>query len=294
MANTQGEELAIVEQIELGATDERLDDAAKRLWRKAQKAGTWDPADVDFSQDVSQYKTLEPRLRAYLERFCAAFYNAEENVAEIFCPWVMTAPTMWQRAFLATQLVEEYKHTDLFGRFFSQVIGHPPSQALANPVHDTVKQRGEQLLDCVREGRDERESRLLWLEAIAHYMGVIEGVQANAGYQIFRSVFAEQGLMPGLSAGFLNIQRDEGRHVGFGLQVLRHYGRSDRECAERIRGVFERYLPEIRRRYGQRFVAGDGQQYDPPSTERGLERLMALYERRMRDIFGNGSGAGAH
>ena len=30
----------------------------------------------------------------------------------------------------------------------------------------------------------------------------------------------------------------------------------------------------------------DGREYDPPPDEQGLARLMALYERRMQDIFG--------
>lgn len=279
-------ELEIVEDIELGALDEELDAAGHRLWRKAMINGTWDPAAIDFSVDRSQYEEMEPALRVYLERFCAAFYNAEENVALIFSPWVMAAPTMWQSAFLSTQMVEEYKHTDLFLRFFREVIGHEPGQALANPVHDTVDARGQRLLECLRRGAPESELRERWVEAVSHYMGIIEGVQANTGYQIFRAVFANQGLLPGLSEGFANVQRDEGRHVGFGLQVLRTHARQDERLARRIKETYDEYLPLIRRRYGQRYAGPDGVEYDPPAQERGLERLMALYERRIRDIFG--------
>ncbi|MEY2532943.1 MAG: ribonucleoside-diphosphate reductase beta chain [bacterium] len=284
MAN---EELEIVEDIELGEIDEELDAAGLRLWRKAMRSGTWDPATIDFSRDRADFEAMEPRLRVYLERFCAAFYNAEENVARIFGPWVMAAPTTWQSAFLSTQMVEEYKHTDLFERFFAEVIGHAPAAALANPVHDTVEARGDKLLEALQAGLtvDDMDLRRLWVEAITHYQGIIEGVQANAGYQIFRNVF--RGKLPGLSEGFLNIQRDEGRHVGFGLQVLRTYAREDPALARRIRELYDEYLPFIKSRYGQRYAGDDGVEYDPPEEERGLERLMALYGRRMKDIFGD-------
>jgi ribonucleoside-diphosphate reductase beta chain len=280
------EALEIVEDIELGALDEELDAAGLRLWRKALRNGTWDPGEIDFASDREHYERMEPRLRAYLDRFCAAFYNAEENVARIFGPWVMAAPTTWQSAFLSTQMVEEYKHADLFLRFFDEVIGHEPGEALANPVHDTVEARGDRLLASLESAADDAELRLLWVEAVTHYQGIIEGVQANAGYQIFRTLFVQRGLLPGLSEGFANIQRDEGRHVGFGLQVLRTHARADPELGRRIRELYDEYLPLIKRRYGQRFVGADGVEYEPPEQERGLERLMALYGRRMRDIFG--------
>jgi hypothetical protein len=43
-------------------------------------------------------------------------------------------------------------------------------------------------------------------------------------------------------------------------------------------------LPLIRVRYGQT-IAVDGKTYDPPPDEHGVEQLMALYHRRLHDIF---------
>lgn len=273
-----------VDEVEIGPADQALDEAAYRLWRKAVKTGTWDPAEIDLSEDRGHYEGLDEPLRVYLERFCSAFYNAEENVAMVFCPWIMAAPGMWQQAFLSTQLIEEFKHTDFFDRYFREVFGEEKRQeALANPVHDTLDRRGKELLRTLNEANGERDMR--FVEGVTHYQGIIEGVQANTGYQIFLNVFARKGLLPGLSEGFRQIQRDEGRHVSFGLQVLRNYAHRDERYARRIREMYEEYLPHIRRRYGQKMTV-EGREYDPPADERGLERLMALYERRTRDIFG--------
>lgn len=274
-----------VDEIELGPAEDELEDAAYRLWRKAVKTGTWDPAEIDLSEDREQYEKLDEPVRIYLERFSSAFYNAEENVALLFCPWIMAAPGLWQQAFLSTQLVEEFKHTDFFHRYFKEVFGEEKRQeALTNPVHDTLVERGKQLLASLDSAEEERTMR--FVEGVVHYQGVIEGVQANTGYQIFLNVFARNGLLPGLSEGFKQVQRDEGRHVSFGLQVLRHYAHQDERCARRIREMYDEYLPLIRERYGQKMVV-DGREYDPPEDERGVERLMELYERRMEDIFGN-------
>ena len=46
-------------------------------------------------------------------------------------------------------------------------------------------------------------------------------------------------LVPGLSEGYKLIRQDEGRHVGFGLRMLRHYARRDPRYAARIREIME-------------------------------------------------------
>ena len=274
-----------IDEVEVGPVEEALDEAAYKLWRKAIKTGTWDPAEIDLSEAREQYERLDEPTRIYLERFCSAFYNAEENVALLFCPWIMAASGLWQQAFLSTQLVEEFKHTDFFDRYFKEVFGEEKRQeALANPVHDTLEERGERLVSSLY-GASEGEHTVRFVEGVTHYQGIIEGVQANTGYQIFLNVFARKGLMPGLSEGFKQIQRDEGRHVSFGLQVLLNYAHQDERYANRIREMYEEYLPFIRQRYGQKMKV-DGREYGPPHDERGLERLTGLYERRMQDIFG--------
>jgi ribonucleoside-diphosphate reductase beta chain len=271
-----------VDEVDVGDASESLEAYAYRLWRKAVRFGTWDPAAIDLERDRRDYAELDEPRREYLERFCAAFRNAEENVARLFCPWVMAASSTYEQAFLSTQLVEEYKHTDFFERYFAEVFGHAEyRKALGNPVHEPLAERARALLAAL----DSPDREMRFVEGVTHYQGIIEGIQANTGYQIFLDVFARKGLLPGLTEGFRNIQQDEGRHVGFGLKVLAYYARQDAAYAARIREMFEGYLPLIRRRYGQAIVV-DGHEYPPPPEERGIERLMAMYERRLRDIFG--------
>lgn len=274
------------EVLEDSSLNESLDVIATRLWRRAVRSGTWDPAQIDFTEDRQHFAALDENLRLYLEAFAAAFFNAEASVARVFGPWVMAAPTFAQQAFLSTQLFEEYKHTDFFDIAFAEIFGRPPRASLANPVHDPLPARGDELISLLHENTLERD--LAWVRAVAHYQGVIEGVQANAGYQIFRRVFADKNLFPGLARGYANIQRDEGRHVGFGLAVLRHYAAADPRLAEAILEVFEGFLPMIRGRYGQSIVV-DGRTVQPPPEENGPEQLLELYNRRMRDIFGPGA-----
>jgi ribonucleoside-diphosphate reductase beta chain len=265
------------------STGDDLDAVGFDLYRKAIRVGTWNPDSIDLTQDKRDLESLDERHLAYLHRFCAAFYNAEENVAKEFCPWVMAGQTFWQQAFLSTQLVEEFKHAQFFARYFDEVFGHRNwKTALANPVHDSLGDRA----DVLRRARDADPQTLemTFVEGLVHYQGVIEGVQAMGGYGIFYDVYMRKGLFPGLAQGFKNINQDEGRHVGFGLRALRYFARKDKRYAQRIREMYEEYLPLIKARYGSPFVV-NGKQYDPPEEERGQERLMALYNRRLQDIF---------
>lgn len=279
----------IIDEVDLVQAHEPLDEVAYRLWRKAVRFGTWDPAAIDLQADRAHYLALERPLQLYLERFLAAFYNAEENVARVFTPWIVAGGTVWQQAYLSTHLVEEFKHVDFFQRYFQEVLRKERGPALANPVHDTLVERGRRLMESL-ERDDPATQTLRRVEAVTHYMAIIEGIQATAGYRIFLDVFAKKGLLPGLAEGFRNIQRDEGRHVSFGLQVLRHFAHRDARYAERIQAMFAEYLPLIRQRYGQTIVDGDAQ-YPPPAEERGLERVMELYHRRLADIFPEGKVA---
>ena len=43
--------VAEIDEVELGPVEETLDAAAYKLWRKAVGTGTWDPAEINLSED---------------------------------------------------------------------------------------------------------------------------------------------------------------------------------------------------------------------------------------------------
>ena len=240
---------------------------------------------MDLSRDRDDLRRLPEAMRVYVERFCATFRNAEENVARRFCPWVMAVPPIWPQAVFSAQLMDEFKHADFFERYFAEVFGNRSFESgqMHNPIHDSLAARECRLFEVLNGDSEERELRLV--EAVTHYHALIEGVQANAGYQIAHDLFARKGLLPGLSEGFRRIRQDEGRHVGFGLRLLRFYIEKDRRYGLRIREMFEEYWPLIRARYGQPMEV-NGRTYPPPEEERGVERLAFFYHRRLSGLFG--------
>jgi ribonucleoside-diphosphate reductase beta chain len=60
----------------------------------------------------------------------------------------------------------------------------------------------------------------LFVEGIATYHMVVEGFLAVTGQTLIRDYMLEHGLYPGFCEGFGLVERDEHRHVAFGVRVL--------------------------------------------------------------------------
>ncbi|WP_424765568.1 R2-like ligand-binding oxidase [Paenibacillus sp. sgz302251] len=262
--------------------DKSTDEVAWDLYRKAIRFGTWDPAAIDLSKDQSDFAALDDELKGYLIHFCTGFLDAEENVALKFCPWIMLGSSTEQQAFLSTQLVEEFKHTEFFMRYFKEVFGKDRISGVKNIVQQKLDERMKKMLLALDQDPEEREAALV--EGLTHYQGIIEGVQAMTGYEVFEAVYGSKGLFPGLAEGFTRIKEDEGRHVGFGLRMLKLYARNPAH-AKRIRALYDDYLPHILIRYDQPVIV-EGREYATPPEVRGRERLTKMFQRRLKDIFG--------
>ncbi|MFY4774814.1 R2-like ligand-binding oxidase [Metabacillus sp. RGM 3146] len=262
--------------------EKSTDEVAWNLYRKAIRFGTWDPAEIDLSKDKLDFESLDDDLKDYLIHFCTGFLDAEENVALKFCPWIMLGSSTEQQAFLSTQLVEEFKHTEFFLRYFKEVLGVERIPGVKNLVQHKLDDRARQMLDVLEEGPEQREEVLV--EGLTHYQGIIEGVQAMAGYDVFEAVYGSKGLFPGLAEGFARIKEDEGRHVGFGLRMLKIFSNNPKH-AKRIREIYDEYLPFILIRYDQPVMV-DGREIPTPQEVKGRDRVMKLFDRRLKDIFG--------
>lgn len=266
-------------KVELNATAEEL---GHKLYRMAIKYGTWDPQEIDLAQDRIDFEKLDADKRDYLIHFCTGFWNAEENVALQFCPWIMIAPTVSQQAYLSTQLVEEFKHTEFFQRYFEEVLQCGRETRVLNVVHESLDQRARQLIAALDKDEDERTMAMI--EGIVHYQGMIEGVQAMVGYEVFEAAYGQYGLFPGLQEGFKQIKRDEGRHVGYGLRMMKNFAR-DAKYAKRILELHEEFLPQILVRYDQPIIVR-GREIQPPAELNGKERIQKMFEKRLKDILG--------
>jgi ribonucleoside-diphosphate reductase beta chain len=196
----------------------------------------WSTQDLDFTEDVEQWASMTgvfAGLRDELQRSLTLFFVGEQAVTDTLSPLVHAAPDEPSRVYLATQLVDEARHSVFFSRFFEEVVGVPGglSAALAQLKGRTVGGFrtifDEDLVDATEAVRRDPSDYQAWIKGITTYHLVIEGMLALTGMRYLLNVIREMGILPGFYAGFTAVARDESRHVNYGVRALLEAGVKD-------------------------------------------------------------------
>src|SRR5687767_3796447 len=89
-------------------------------WEK----GNWSAMEIDFTEDkdhwLGTFSDIE--RKAALWNY-SLFFHGEDSVADNLSPYIDAAPKEEQKYFLATQQVDEARHSVFFGRFMREVVG---------------------------------------------------------------------------------------------------------------------------------------------------------------------------
>jgi ribonucleotide reductase beta subunit family protein with ferritin-like domain len=187
--------------------------------------GNWSAYDLDFSADRAGWEALTEIQRRSAMWIYSMFYYGEDRVADTLAPYITAAPTEEQSYFLATQQVDEVRHSIFFHRFFKEVIG-VGGDSIEQTLSSTLPQlnwgyRGVfDRLDVMAEELRKDRSIPKYAQAITLYHLIVEGSLAQPGQHFIEDFFASEESMPGFSAGMSNVSRDEQRHIGFGVKVL--------------------------------------------------------------------------
>jgi len=187
--------------------------------------GNWSAYDLDFSKDKAGWDSLSDIQRRSAMWIYSMFFYGEDRVADTLAPYITAAPTEEQSYFLATQQVDEVRHSIFFHRFFKEVIG-VGGETVEQTLSSTLPQlnwgyRGIfDRLDLMAEELTRDRSLPKYAQAITLYHLIVEGSLAQPGQHFIEDFFASEETLPGFSAGIANVSRDEQRHIGFGVKVL--------------------------------------------------------------------------
>jgi ribonucleoside-diphosphate reductase beta chain len=227
--------------------DPAMDSAA--LYRRWEKQH-WAVSDLDFSEDIRQWGTIPGGSREAIRRTMTLFFIGEQAVTDTLGPILHAAPQEDERVFLATQIADEARHTVFFYRFFDEVLEvHGGLRAALESVGPQATEGFRRIFETHLAAatdlvRREPTNRRAWVESIVTYHLIIEGYLALAGQRNLLRYFRSAGLMPGFTTGFTAVARDESRHIGFGVLVLRRRVREDREMGRVVaRKVLELLEP---------------------------------------------------
>jgi hypothetical protein len=211
--------------------------------------GNWSAYDIDFSKDVEGWQSLTDIQRRSAMWIYSMFFYGEDRVADTLAPYITAAPSEEQAYFLATQQVDEVRHSVFFHRFFKEVIG-VGGDSIQATLSSTLPQlnwgyRGvfDRLDRMAAELRKDR-SLPKYAQAITLYHLIVEGSLAQPGQHFIEDFFAAEDTMPGFSEGMANVSKDEQRHIGFGVKVLSELLEEGRPGAEECRAAVVELLKE--------------------------------------------------
>lgn len=213
----------------------------------------WSSESFDFTQDRAEWQSADVFTddeREYMQWSLSSFFLGEERVTTELLPFAIAAPSMDARAFLATQISDEARHMVFFDRFYKEVFGVDAgtlADNLARQRPSMNQQWGELfdgiLHDCAEALREDPTDMDALVRGVTVYMIVIEGTLALTGARFILRYLKEVDRLPGFRQGFTAVNRDESRHVGFGVKFLADAIKESPRHKQTVQDTLEETLP---------------------------------------------------
>lgn len=216
------------------------------LWERQN----WRAHELDFSIDREQWVASPREAQENTAWSLGSFYIGEERVTADLAPFLLAAPSGEVEVFLATQLVDEARHAAFFDRFGAEVMALDSDDlrgrmrelelTMLKPWHDVFDDGLREIALRIKARPDDLD---LFVEGIATYHMVIEGVLAMTGQRFITKYMEDHDLYPGFREGFSLVERDEHRHIAFGVRFLKEAVESDPRYGELVRRRVEELVP---------------------------------------------------
>jgi ribonucleoside-diphosphate reductase beta chain len=216
------------------------------LWERQN----WSAHELDFSVDREQWITTPRQSQINTTWSLGSFYIGEERVTADLVPFVGAAPSGEVEAFLSTQLADEARHAVFFDRFGSEVmvLEADDLRGRLKELEAMMMEPWHTLFDDDLRGIAKRIAERphdldLFVEGITTYHMVIEGVLAMTGQHFLLKYMEDHGLFPGFRKGFSMVERDEHRHIAFGVRFLKDAIEQDSRYGEIVQNKVLELVP---------------------------------------------------
>jgi ribonucleoside-diphosphate reductase beta chain len=259
------------------------------LWERQN----WKATELDFSVDKEQWVTTPREAQESTIWSLGSFYVGEERVTADLAPFLQAAPTGEIELFLATQLVDEARHAAFFDRFGAEVMCLSADdfrgrmrevEQILLPAWREVFDDG--LRDVSRRIQAKPDDLDLFVEGIAIYHMVVEGFLAVTGQTLIRDYMLEHSMYPGFCEGFGLVERDEHRHVAFGVRFLRDAIREDARHRATVERVVLDLVPKAAHVFAPPYVTDPSDYVSYGYTSRQIYGFAYRTLRRRMKVLG--------
>ena len=213
----------------------------------------WSTEDFDFTEDARQWAdpdVFTEEERKFLAFGFSEFFIAEDRVTVELLPFALAAPQKEAQLFLTTQISDEAKHVVFWDRFYREVFDSD-ADGIAEQLQQhryVVNKDWETMFDgilhdCAERLRQDPTDFSALVRGVTVYMIVIEGMLALTAARFMIKSLKDNGWFPGFVQGFTAVNRDESRHVGFGVKFLADAIKADPENARVVEDTLKECLP---------------------------------------------------
>src|SRR3954451_5818222 len=211
--------------------------------------GNWRATEIDLTADREQGRSgfTDLERKGALWNY-SMFFHGEDAVADDLAPFIDAAPREEQKYFLATQQVDEARHSVFFHRFMHEVVERGDG-TVAGALRATEPEltwgfrRTFAMLDEVTGELRRARSPTPLARAVTLCHAIVEATLAQPGQHFIEDYLTRRDLLPGFREGMKHVAQDEQRHIGFGVKLLHDLAREDPEeipaaVADLLREVF--------------------------------------------------------
>jgi ribonucleoside-diphosphate reductase beta chain len=188
--------------------------------------------------------------RKFLTFGFSEFFIAEDRVTVELLPFALATPQKEAQLFLTTQISDEAKHVVFWDRFYREVFGSTVSgiseqlEEHRSVVNDDWKTMFDGILhEAAERLRKDPGDFPSLVRGVTVYMVVIEGMLALTAARFMIKSLKERNWFPGFVQGFTAVNRDESRHVGFGVKFLADAIKDDAANARIVEETLKECLP---------------------------------------------------
>ena len=224
----------------------------ERLFTRWQRQH-WSTEDFDFTEDARQWADpgkFTDEERKFLNFGFSEFFIAEDRVTVELLPFALAAPQKEAQLFLTSQISDEAKHVVFWDRFYREVF-HSDADGINAQLEQhrsVVNEEWKTLFDGILHEAAERLRKdpsdfAALVRGVTVYMVVIEGMLALTAARFMIKALKERDWFPGFVQGFTAVNRDESRHVGFGVKFLADAIKADRANALIVQDTLKETLP---------------------------------------------------
>jgi ribonucleoside-diphosphate reductase beta chain len=259
------------------------------LWERQN----WKAHEIDFTVDREQWVVTPREAQESTIWTLGSFYVGEERVTADLAPFLAAAPSGEIELFLATQLVDEARHAAFFDRFGAEVMClaaddlrgrmREVERILLPPWREVFD---DGLRDVARRIEAEPDDFDLFVEGIATYHMVVEGFLAVTGQTLIRDYMLEHSLYPGFCEGFGLVERDEHRHLAFGVRFLRDAIDADPRHRDTVERVVMKLAPRAAHVFAPPYVTDPSDYVSYGYTSRQIYGLAYRTLRRRMRVLG--------